>query len=293
MFSPYKDITVGFNLGDNSMNSFGQPVTSAMPAHNSTLTWAFATGTCGSENWAGLTPAQVATNVQKFVAAGKKYIISTGGAAGAFNCTTDAGFDQFISNYNSANLVGIDFDIEYAQTLQDNINLVTRVKNAQAKYPNLRFTFTIAVLGTSPAGATVATDMGANSPNPLGYEGNLVMQAIQQVGLANPYINLMVMDYGSTSSNNCVVSGGTCNMGQSAIQAAMDFRGYWKVPFNHIELTPMSGANDTSGENFSLSDASTMDSWAKANGIPGVHYWSFDRDSGLSYDNKFISDFGL
>jgi hypothetical protein len=293
MFSPYKDITQGYNLGDNSMNSFGQPVTSAMPAHNSTLTWAFATGNCGSENWAGLTAAQVATNVQRFVSAGKKYIISTGGAAGAFNCTTDAGFDQFISNYNSANLVGIDFDIEYAQTLQDNINLVTRVKNAQAKYPNLRFTFTIAVLGTSPAGATVATDMGANSPNPLGYEGNLVMQAIQQVGLANPYINLMVMDYGSTSSNYCVVSGSTCNMGQSAIQAAMDFHGYWKVPYNHIELTPMTGANDTPGENFSLSDAGTMDSWAKANGIPGVHYWSFDRDSGLSYDNKFISDFGL
>jgi chitinase len=293
MFSPYKDITAGYNQGDNSMNSFGQAVTSAMPARNSTLTWAFATGVCGSENWAGLTPAQVSTNVARFVSAGKKYIISTGGAAGAFTCTTDAGFDSFISHYNSANLVGIDFDIEYAQTLADNLALVARVKAAQTKYPNLRFTFTIATLATSQSGSSVAVNMGASSPNPLGYEGNLVMQAIQQGGLTNYFINLMTMDYGPPSAGNCVVSGGQCQMGQSAIQAAMDFHGFFNVPFNHIELTPMSGANDVAGETFTTGDVSTMSSWAKANGIPGVHYWSFDRDSGLSYDNAFISSLGL
>ncbi|MGH7439185.1 MAG: hypothetical protein ACRENE_26150 [Polyangiaceae bacterium] len=33
-------------------------------------------------------------------------------------------------------------------------------------------------------------------------------------------VDLMTMDYGSASSGVCVASGGTCDMGQSAIQAA-------------------------------------------------------------------------
>ena len=46
-----------------------------MPAGNTTLTWAFATGECGSENWGGISYTLEASNVQAFVNAGKKYII--------------------------------------------------------------------------------------------------------------------------------------------------------------------------------------------------------------------------
>lgn len=269
------------------------PVTTAMPAHNGVLTWAFATGGCGSETWAGITPAMIATNVQSFVAAGKKYIVSTGGAAGSFTCTSDAGFDAFINTYNSANLVGIDFDIEDGQSQSDINNLVARVQAAQVKYPNLRFSFTIATLATSQSGSSVAVDMGSASPNPLGSMGIAVMQAIQSAGLKNYYVNLMVMDYGSATAVNCVISGGVCQMGQSAIQAAMDFRGFYKVPYSQIELTPMIGANDTAGETFTLADTDTLSAWSKANGIAGLHHWSFDRDTGMTYTNRFISDLGL
>jgi len=257
------------------------------------LTWAFATGACGSENWAGITPAQMGTNAARFVSAGKKYIVSTGGADGAFTCTTDAGFQSFINSYYSTNMIGVDFDIEYAQTLTDIANLVARVKTAQAKYPNMRFSFTIATLGSSQSGSSVAVNMGSSSPNPLGAEGILVMQAIQQGGLSNYYVNLMTMDYGSPSSNNCVLSGGQCEMGQSAIQAAMDFHNYYGIPYGNIELTPMSGANDTAGETFTLADADAVSAWSKTNGIGGLHFWSFDRDSGLSYTNEFVKDVGL
>jgi hypothetical protein len=157
----------------------------------------------------------------------------------------------------------------------------------------MRFSFTIATLGSSQSGSSVAVDMGANSPNPLGDEGKLVMQAIQQGGLTNYYINLMTMDYGSPTVANCVLSGGQCQMGQSAIQAAMDLHRFYNVPYSQIELTPMSGANDTAGETFTLSDVSTVSAWSKANGIAGVHFWSFDRDSGLSYTNAFVSALGL
>lgn len=47
--------------------------------------------------------------------AGKQYILSTGGAAGSFTCGSDAGFQSFIQKYLSANLVGVDFDIEAGQ----------------------------------------------------------------------------------------------------------------------------------------------------------------------------------
>jgi chitinase len=79
---------------------------------NKTLVWAFATGTCDAESWAGITPAMEATNVQAFVNAGKNYIISTGGANGTFDCSSGQGLINFINRYNSANLVGVDFDMD-------------------------------------------------------------------------------------------------------------------------------------------------------------------------------------
>ena len=74
---------------------------------------------------------------------------------------------------------------------------------------------------------------------------------------------------------------------------AMDFHGYYKLPYSQIELTPMSGPNDTAGETFTIADTDALSSWAKANGLGGLHFWSYDRDTGLSYTNEFIRDLGL
>jgi chitinase len=41
------------------------------------------------------------------------------------------------------------------------------------------------------------------------------MNAIKNNGLSGYIINLMVMDYGSTTATNCVVENGKCNMGKS------------------------------------------------------------------------------
>src|SRR5581483_8059661 len=121
IFSAYKDVTenADFNTGlqRSAVTGTVQPVTTAMP--NQTLIWSFATGTCDAETWAGITPAMEATNVQAFVNAGKKYIISTGGAAGSFTCSSGTGLINFINRYKSANLVGIDYDIELGQSQKD------------------------------------------------------------------------------------------------------------------------------------------------------------------------------
>ena len=74
-----------------------------------------------------MTSAGVAGNIQAFLDAGKKYIVSTGGANGAFTCGSDANFDKFISTYYSANLIGIDFDIEGGVNQAQITELVKRV----------------------------------------------------------------------------------------------------------------------------------------------------------------------
>ncbi|WGS53354.1 glycosyl hydrolase family 18 protein [Paraburkholderia sp. D15] len=304
VFSPYKDLTINMNWNTNVISTAVtgslQPILSVMPAKLDTLTWAFATGECGSENWAGLTPAQVAgANVQNAVNAGKRYIVSTGGAAGSFTCGSDAGFSKFIQTYYSANMVGVDFDIEAGQSQDDINNLVQRVIVAQRSYPNLRFSFTIATLG-------------GNSAQSLGGTGMMVMNAIQSAGLTNYTVNLMTMDYGSAIPGNCVVgSDGACDMGQSAVQAAINLHGYYGVPYSQIELTPMIGGNDTQGETFTTADVATVAAFAKQNGLAGVHFWSFDRDDDcapgyasptcnsygqagvLGFTNLFIAQLGL
>ncbi|NYH27696.1 glycosyl hydrolase [Paraburkholderia bryophila] len=304
IFSPYKDLTVNMNWNTNviSTNVTGslQPILTVMPGKLNTLTWAFATGECGSENWAGLTPSQVAgANVQAAVNAGKSYIVSTGGAAGSFTCGSDAGFSQFIQTYYSANMLGVDFDIEAGQSQDDVNNLIQRVIVAQRTYPNLRFSFTIATLG-------------GNSPQSLGGAGVMVMNAIQAAGLTNYTINLMTMDYGSSIPGNCVVgSSGSCDMGQSAVQAAINLHGYYGVPYSQIELTPMIGGNDTQDEVFTTADVATVATFATQNGLAGVHFWSFDRDNDcapgyasptcnsygqagtLGFTNQFIAQLGL
>jgi hypothetical protein len=89
----------------------------------------------------------------------------------------------------------------------------------------------------------------------------------------------MTMDFGAASAGVCVVSGGICDMGQSAIQAAFNLHDRFGVPFSSIELTPMIGGNDVSSEHFTLANTDAMTGFAISHGLAGVHYWSYDRDT--------------
>jgi len=276
------------------------PVLSVKPAKLKEVTWAFATGACGSETWGGLAPAAVAAaNVQNFVSAGVKYVISTGGAAGSFTCANDTDFETFVNRYASSSLAGIDFDIEAGQSQADIDNLVARVKASQSKHPGLRWSFTLATLG-------------GNAPQSLGSMGVTVMASIKSHALTGYIVNLMAMDYGSAIASNCTLnSSGKCDMGKSAIQSAINLHNYYGVPYSAIEITPMIGGNDATDEIFSIADASTLSTWVKANGGAGIHFWSLDRDHDCAlgyasatcnsygtagnwgFTNAFISDLGL
>ncbi|WP_394828012.1 carbohydrate-binding protein [Pendulispora albinea] len=308
LFSPYKDITINMDFNTYAMRT---AVTgSVIPLVGSSglipgksglraVTLAFATGQCGNENWAGVTRTQFASaNVPGLVTNGVSYIVSTGGAAGVFSCASQSGMTSFINQYMSSHMVGVDYDIEGGQSPADVDNLVAQTKIAQSQFPNLRFSFTLATLA--------ATDSSHGGLNSL---GDMVMKSIKRQGLTKFTINLMVMDYGSPSPGVCVVAGGLCNMGQSAIQAVKNLQFTYGIPASQIELTPMIGQNDVVNEVTSLADIDTMTTFAKQQGLVGLHFWSLDRDKpcpggatssscsstsnpSLAYTNRFLSGLG-
>ncbi len=275
IFSAYKDTGINMDFNTNVISTLvpgtRTPIATDLAANaGRAITLAFATGQCGSENWGGVPTATLAAaNVSRLTGAGIDYILSTGGAAGAFTCASDSGFASFLAPWLSSHLVGVDFDIEAGQSQTDILNLVRRISAAHTAHPGLRFSLTI---------ATLANTDGSESLNITGVQ---TLQAVTTVFGSVPSfvtINLMTMDYGGPSQFVCVVTSGACDMGQSAIQAARNLNTQHGVPFTRIEITPMIGGNDVQSNVFKLADANTVASFVLQNHLAGVHFWSYDRD---------------
>jgi chitinase len=240
------------------------------------LTWAFATGECGSETWNGRPGQAVAdTNTRAFARAGVDYIVSTGGQGGVFTCASDAGMEAFIARYATPRLLGFDFDIEAEQTPAQIRALTDRIAVAQRKRPRLRFSFTVAT--------HAASDGSHASLNPMAER---VLVAVRASGIKDYVLNLMVMDYGPASGKVCVLRGERCDMGASALQAARNVHAKYGVPFGQIELTPMIGVNDVVENVFTLEDAATVARGVRELGLAGLHYWSLDRDVPCAREGK-------
>ncbi|MBL9016751.1 MAG: glycosyl hydrolase [Myxococcales bacterium] len=293
LFGPYKDTSINMDWNTNVISTLvpgtRTPLVDDMVAHGAkTVTISFATGECGSESWGGVPGAAMAqVNVPLFVGKDIDYILATGGAAGSFTCGSDAGMDAFLARWDSKNLVGVDYDIEAGQTEAQIGELIQRIIAAHAKYPKLRWQLTLATLANND-GSPKAVSLGSAAPSSFNIKGDQTLNAVKARlgfdGTAATWpsyvtVNLMVMDYGGPSPGVCVVTGGLCDMGQSAIQAAHNLHDHWGVPWSNIELTPMIGGNDVQDEHFSLEDADEMTAFAVANKLAGIHYWSYDRDT--------------
>jgi hypothetical protein len=275
VFSPYKDTGINMDFNTNVISTLvpGTRTPLATDMRNNgapAVTLAFATGQCGTENWGGVPGATIAaTNVPLLNSAGVNYVISTGGAAGSFTCSSDAGFATFVNRWASPHLIGVDFDIEVGQSTADITALISRISASHTAHPGLRYSLTIATLGN--------TD-GSESLNATGVA---VLNAVNSVFGRIPSfvtINLMTMDYGGPSQFVCAVANGACDMGQSAVQAARNLNARHAIPFANIEITPMIGGNDVQSNVFRLTDITTVSSFVIANHLAGVHYWSYDRD---------------
>lgn len=245
-----------------------------------TSTWAFASGECGAEVWRDQSGQEVAArNVAAFVKAGRPYIVSTGGADHMFTCAGADGMERFIARYASAQLVGIDFDIEDKQTEAQVDALMATIVDAQRRRPTLRISFTVA---THAAG-----DGSGGSLTPLGER---ILAAVKRHGVRDAVFNLMAMDYGPAAPAVCVVKAGVCDMGASALQAARNVHAKYGVAYERIALTAMIGMNDVVSNVFTIEDARTLAAGARTLKLAGIHYWSLGRDKPCDQPISAASD---
>jgi len=276
---PYQDVSLGIAPGAAPrITDMAWP-----PAAGRTLTWSFATGECGQEQWGAFdTAAFAALNVAAFREAGQPYIVATGGEAGIFTCASDTGMQRFLARYDSPQLVGLDFDIEGKQTPQQIGDLVRVAAGVQRLRPALRLSFTLATHAASDG-----------SQRSLNATGDAVMAALAAARFDSAVLNLMVMNYGPADTRWCVLRAGatppSCDMGRSALQAAQNVHQRYGVPFARIALTAMLGENDVAGNVFSPEDAALLAAGARALGLPGVHYWSLGRDRPCDAGSERVS----
>jgi len=167
--------------------------------------------------------------------------------------------------------VGLDFDIEAGQSAEQVESLILRIKAAQARRPQLRYSFTVATHAASDG-----------SRKSLNHEGETILATLRRHGVRDFTFNLMVMDYGPAERASCVVRRGVCDMGRSAIQAARNVHTRYALPYAQLELTAMIGVNDVVSNVFTLDDARTMAAAVKSMKLAGLHYWSLDRDKPCS-----------
>jgi chitinase len=265
MFGPYKDVSLGI---ETATPRIAAPAWSAPPRHGEVLVWAFATGACGRERWGDFdTETFARLNVAAHEAAGHDYIVSTGGAVGAFTCDDDAEMLRFVERYAGPRLRGLDFDIEGAQTPAQIGALVERAKRVRERWPRLHLSFTLAT--------HAAADGSRRSLNPT---GEAVLAALRTHGLDDAVINLMVMNYGAPDPRWCMPVRGRCDMARSARQALVNVHQKYRLPYHRLAVTVMLGENDIEANALSPADAAAVARTARRLGLAGVFWWSLDRD---------------
>jgi hypothetical protein len=265
MFAPYIDMSI---TADENLTS----IQSASGVNAFTLAFLDAVGACDI-GWGGLGGAlptdtladgtSILTLVQDLKAAGVTVVFSIGGADGvdpAAYCSSasslQAVYQTAVSRYG---ITYLDFDIEGAATAEpEQITLRDQaLVGLKAANPSLVISYTIPV---EPTGLVAG-------------DGLNLLTSAKSDGVALSVVNIMTMDYGSSG----------IEMGSAATEAAADTEAQIKAAglSSTVGITPMIGQNDTSGEIFTLADASTVLNFANANSyVTRLAMWSVGRDNG-------------
>src|SRR5215469_6342544 len=219
-----------------------------------------------------------ASQISSLQAAGGNVIISFGGASGgepALTCTSVSSLTAEYQNIvNTYGVTRLDFDIE-GSTLS-NTAATTRRDQAlaalQAQDPAVQVDFTLAV---APNGL----------PTGGGSEYALLQDAKAQ-GVKVSVVNIMTMDFGAGQN--------ALNDAESAAQGtASQLAGLYGIStsaaYNMMGLTPIAGQNDDN-ENFTTSNASTLESFAASHGVAELSFWEvdgYDKPVGYAYSKTF------
>jgi hypothetical protein len=229
-------------------------------------TAAFVIGEGCTQEWGDTEPIGgdpfIDPEIAKAKSEGAALIISSGGADGysiAGTCTNqstiNSSLQKIITTYGAK---ALDFDIEGAAVADTAAatRLYTAMKTLKASNPGLVFSITIPV-----------------TPTGMDNYGVGLVQAAHQAGVKIDVVNLMAMDY---------YAGTGQEMGTAAINAAKGALAQMKsidssYGYGNVGLTPMIGVNDD-GSTFTLADASKVESFAAANHLGRLSFWSLTRD---------------
>jgi chitinase len=230
-----------------------------------TLAFVVAGNGCSLDSGGHTIDVDMKSDISSFQAAGGKVIVSFGGADGAYlesHCTASQMSTLIDGLIQRHALRDLDFDVEGSQASSSKLNTVrsAAIKTLQAKYPDLKVSFTLAVM----------PDTG------LDPTGIAILKSAVGAGVKVNVVNVMAMDYGYNG-----------DMGQFAIQAvrataqqlANVFPGKSNAQLvSMVGITPMIGHNDDSGV-FTLAHAAEVVAFAESNATPLLAFWDLQRDA--------------
>jgi hypothetical protein len=263
--APYVDMT---NLQEPMLDR------AATTAGLKAFTAAFVIGAGCTPIWGDTLPVTndptVAGEITKAESEGATPIVSFGGEGGVELAQSCPNLSQLAAAYqsviNTLHVTHIDFDIEgaaIADTATNNLRFQA-IKQLEAANPGLVVSVTIPSFPTGPD-----------------FNGDAFLQQASADGVSIGVINVMAMDfYGSFDT-------GGANMGSYAVEAAQDTLSFVKTiwpgdTYANIGVTPMIGFNDDPAEDFTEANAQTLVSFASANHLGRLAFWSVDRDQPCS-----------
>jgi hypothetical protein len=259
--APYADLT------SNQEPMLDQAITQA---GLKSFTAAFVTGSGCTPIWGDTLPVSndptVTGEITRAESEGATPIVSFGGASGVELAQSCSNLSQLTAAYQSVistlHVTHIDFDIEGALIAFPAVsNLRYQAINAlEAANPGLVVSLTIPVNPTGPDN-----------------NGQAFLQAAGANGTRINVVNVMAMDYYGTWDS------GGAQMGSDAVSAAQSTLSFWQTvspgaTYASIGVTPMIGQNDDPAEVFTEADAHTLLSFAQANHLGRLSFWSVDRD---------------
>jgi hypothetical protein len=195
------------------------------------------------------------------------YTVDTDGTDLGAQCSSASAMAaQVESVVTTLNVTHLDFDIESnEETNSADITLtaqaLAQVQSwASANGEQLTISYTLPVLptGLTSSGTNVLSTSLAN-----GFTPNIV--------------NIMTMDYGTSGTEMGTASNQALDATAGQMESIYGISS--AAAYAMLGNTPMIGQNDTSGEIFTLADASTVESYAAQQGIALLSFWSEGRDN--------------
>jgi len=259
--APYADLT---NSQEPLLNA------AATQAGLKAFSAAFVIGSGCTPIWGDTLPVTndptVTQEITTAEADGAQPIISFGGESGSELAASCSNLSQLTAAYQSVittlHVTHIDFDIEGAEIAYtaDNDLRFEAINSLEAANPGLVVSVTIPVFPSGPD-----------------FNGQAFLQQAKTDGTRIDIINAMAMDYYGTYDS------GGADMGAYAVDAAQNTlafaRTLWPaMTYANIGVTPMIGQNDDPAEVFTEANAATLVSFAQANHLGRLAFWSVDRD---------------